>query len=181
MLINLFDVDGKKVVPGQACYLIPWLKRIMDMYPDYYLNIYNYIFHLTCPDGTINSYVNFPEEEKESILLSDLAPIQFDLEDPIILDTIERCRKMYETPVLRAFNGAKRMLDRIGSYLDREEIIDGKEGNAMTIKAFMKELPDYWETYRKMENILKEEQSKVRGDRSIPYWQQEGFKETKEY
>lgn len=167
-MINLFDLSNNRVIPSIHCHRIPWLKRIMEEFPEEYLDIYAYIFALTCPDSTMNPYVNLAEEEKEAVIVADIKP-KFSLEDDMILDTIERCKKLYETPVLRAFKGAKRMLDKIAVYLDNESIIDGKDGNAMTIKSFMKELPDYWDTYRKMENILKEEQAKVRGSVRLAY------------
>lgn len=180
MIINLFDIDNNKAVPAQACYIVPWLFKIQELFPEDYLKVYSYIFFMTCPDST-NPYVNLPEEDKEEVILSDLAPINFSLEDEYIQMVMERCKHLYATPVTRSFIGAKKMLDKIGRYLDRETIVDGKEGNAMTIKTFMKELPDYWENYKKLETILKEEQSKVRGDKAIPYWQKDDHKESRNY
>lgn len=124
-MINLFDISNGKPVPSVHCFNIPWLKKVMDVFPKDYMQIYAYIFYLTCPDSTMNPYTNKPEGEREQIIISDLKPT-FDIEDPIILQTIERCRKMYETPILRAFMGAKKALDRIGQYLDESEITDGK-------------------------------------------------------
>jgi hypothetical protein len=181
MLVNLFDVQDRKLVPNQACYAIPWLKIIMDKYPDNYIQVYSYIFFSTCPDGTINPYVNLPEDEREEVVIADLSPLTFSLEDDLVIDTIEKCKKMYETPVLRTFIGAKKMLDKIGRFLDTEEITTGKDGNSTEIRGMLKELSTYWENYNKLENVLKEEQSKVKGDRVIPFWQQVGYKETKQY
>jgi uncharacterized protein YjgD (DUF1641 family) len=181
MLPNLFDVEGKNLVPSQACYAIPWLERIMTLYPNDYLQIYKYIFFTTCPDGTINPYVNLPEDEKEDVVMADLAPLKFSLEDDVIVDTVNKCKKLYETPVLRTFLGAKKMLDKVGRFLDDEEITTGKDGNSSEIRAMLKELSTYWENYNKLENVLKEEQAKVKGDRIIPFHQKEGYKETKRY
>jgi hypothetical protein len=181
MLVNLFDVEDKKLIPSQACYAIPWLERIMKQYPDEYIQIYKYIFFTTCPDGTINPYVNLPEDEKEAVVMADLSPIKFSLEDDVIIDTLEKCKKLYETPVLRTFVGAKKMLDKVGRFLDSEEITTGKDGNASEIRAMLKELSIYWEHYNKLENVLKEEHAKVKGDRVVPFHQQAGYKETKSY
>lgn len=180
MQVNLFDVEDKNLVPGQACYMIPWLERIMKLYPNNYIQVYKYIFFTTCRNST-NPYVNLPEDTREQVILSDLAPIKFSLEDDVILDTIEKCKKLYETPVLRTFLGAKKMLDKVGQFLDTEEITTGKDGNASEIRAMLKELSTYWENYNKLENVLKEEQAKVKGDRIIPFHQQAGYKETKNY
>lgn len=181
MLINLFDVEDRKLTPSQACYAIPWLERIMKLYPENYIQIYKYIFFTVCPDGTINPYVNLPEDEREDVVMADLAPLTFSLEDEVVVDTLNRCKKLYETPVLRTFIGAKKMLDKVGRFLDTEEITTGKDGNASEIRAMLKELSTYWENYNKLENVLKEEQAKVKGDRIIPFHQQAGYKETKSY
>lgn len=181
MLINLFDVEDKKLVPSHACYAIPWLKKIMDIFPNNYIDVYKYIFFTTCPDGTINPYVNLPEDEREDVVIADLSPLSFSLDDDIINQTISKCKKMYETPVLRTFIGAKKMLDKIARFLDEEEITTGKEGNATEIRGMLKELSTYWENYNKLENVLKEEQAKVKGDRIIPFHQQATYKETKNY
>jgi hypothetical protein len=181
MLINLFDVENRKLIPSQACYAIPWLERIMKQYPNNYIQVYKYLFFTTCPDGTINPYVNLPEDEREDVVMADLAPLTFSLEDDVIVDTVIKCKKLYETPVLRTFIGAKKMLDKVGRFLDSEEITTGKDGNASEIRAMLKELSTYWENYNKLENVLKEEQAKVKGDRIIPYQQIPGYKETKDY
>jgi hypothetical protein len=83
--------------------------------------------------------------------------------------------------VLRTFLGAKKMLDKVGRFLDEEEITTGKDGNASEIRAMLKELSTYWENFNKLENVLKEEHAKVKGDRVIPFHQQAGYKETKTY
>ena len=177
-MINLFDISGGKPVPSVHCWNIPILKRIMDTFPTEYLNIYAYMFYLTCPDSTMNPYTNKSEGEKEQIIIADLKP-EFDIEDPIITETIEWCKKMYETPTLRAFVGAKKALDRIGIYLAETEITDGKDGSAGTIERYMLKLPEFTETYNTMENKLKEEQAKVRGNVKIPYHQLPGYKDSK--
>ena len=141
MLVNLFEVEDQKLVPGYACYGIPWLKRIMDLYPDNYIQIYKYIFYTTCPDGTINPYVNLPEDEREAVVMSDLAPIKFSLDDEVIVNTVDRCKMLYETPVLRTFLGAKKMLDKVGRFLDSEEITTGKDGSGPFITSTIEKLP----------------------------------------
>jgi len=178
-MINLFDISNKAPVPSVHCYMIPQLKIIMETFPQDYLQIYAYIFYLTCPDSTMNPYTNKEETEKENLILADLKP-SFDIEDPIILKTIEWCKKMYETSTLRAFMGAKKALDRVGAYLADTEITDGKDGSAMTIDRYMSKLAEYTDTYTSMENKLKEEQSKVRGQLKLRYDQQPGYTNLKE-
>jgi len=176
-MINLFDVIGGKVVPSVHCQFIPHLKVIKDEFPADYMNVYAYIFYLTCPDGTMNPYINQPENTRESIILSDLKP-EFDLENKKILDAIVKCRKMYETPTLRIVVGAKKMLDEMAEKLG-ESLTFGKNGNASDMRGIMKEIRGYTEDYLILENKLKEEQSKVRGNVKLRYDFQPGYIDSK--
>lgn len=181
MLINLFDVENRKVIPGQACYLLPWLKKVMDDFPEHYLQAYAYIFFTTCPDGTLNPYVNINEEDREDLVIADLKPLNFSLEHSTIIDAIKRCIGLYETPTLRAQKGAKIMLDQMADELRTRKMSYGRDGNANDLRAIMDKMPVYLKNYMEIENLLKEEQAKVKGNRVVPYHQKEGYKETKDY
>lgn len=178
-MISLFDYNNGKVIPSTACFIIPELNRVKEQFPKNYMKIYHYIFATTCMDGTISPYVNLPEDVRESVVIQDVKP-DFSLEDPIIIAAVEKCKLLYDTPVLRSFRGAKKMLDKVAIYLSEEEITGGKNGNAADIRGLMKELPDYWASYKKWEAILKEEQAVARGKAKISYDQQPTYKNTKE-
>ena len=179
MMIQLFDVQDKKVVPNQNTYLIPETALIIETFTKEYLKALAYVFFTTCPDGS-NVYVNLDENIKEDVILSDLKPFTFDLEDPIITRAIEKCKLLYETPTLRGFMGAKKALDRVGAYLADTEITEGKDGTAMIIDRYMSKLKDFTDVYSAMENKLKEEQAKVRGGAKIRYDQAPDYKNMKE-
>lgn len=179
MMLQLFDVQGKKVVPSANTYMIPELHALIKNFPDEYLKVLAYVFFTTCPDGS-NPYVNMDETLKEEVIIADLKPFNFYLEDMSIEVAKDKCRKLYETPVLRTFMGAKKMLDKIGKFLDEEEVTTGKDGNATEIRGMMKELTQYWESYNKLENVLKEEQAKVRGGSKQRYDQMPNYVNSKE-
>jgi hypothetical protein len=178
-MISLFDYNNGKVIPSTACYIIPELQKIKECYPSNYMKMYHYIFATTCMDASISPYVNLPEDSREEVILQDVKP-DFSLEDPILLAALDKCKLLYDTPVLRSFKGAKKMLDKVATYLAEEEITGGKNGNAADIRGLMKELPDYWASYKKWEAILKEEQAVARGKAKISYDQQPTYKNTKE-
>ncbi len=50
MIIKLFDIDNGVVVPTEHCYTLKALKDIMDDYPDSYLQIYLFLFYMSCPN-----------------------------------------------------------------------------------------------------------------------------------
>lgn len=179
MLVQLFDVQDKKVVPSQSTYFIPELKAIIDNYPDNYLKVLRYIFHMTCPDGT-NCFVNLEENMKEEVILRDLYPFDVNLDDILITRAMEKCRELYETPSLRIWKGAKTMLGEMSNKLQNESLTFGKNGNATDMRGIMKEIRGYTEDFIKLESMLKEEQSKVRGDIKRRYDQKGDYKDRKD-
>lgn len=179
MLIQLFDVQDKKIVPSVNCYMIPQLNVIIETFKKDYLKILYYIFCTTCPNGT-NPYVNVDEEHKEEVILSDMKPFEFDLEDRLIIKAQEKCRELYETPSLRLYIAAKKGVDKVAKFLDDNEITTGKDGNAMAYNTYLSKISDYNKQYKDLEKDLLEEQAKVRGNSKIRYDQTPGYKNTKE-
>lgn len=178
-MIQLFDVQDRKLTPTIHCYALPFLKKVMDLFPDDYIDIYKYVFYLTCPDSTLNPCVNLPEGEKEQWIISELKPT-FYMDDLYIAEVVKKCKELYETPILRVWRGAKKMVDKIGTLLDEEELTFGKDGNATDIRGMMKELPTYAENFMKLDTMLKEEQAKVRGGSKVRYDQLPGYRDSKE-
>ncbi len=134
------------------------------------MQVYAYLFYMSCWDSR-NIYINRTDEEREPAIIEDLH-IDFSLDDPSIIIALEKCKKLYETPAVRAFKSIKNKIDDICEFLDTNDITSGKNGNAMDIKMFMKELPVFTEDYDKLGLRLKEEQSRVRGGKEISYDQE---------
>ena len=72
MLVKLFDVQNGKVIPSEHCYSIKSLKGIMDKYPDTYMEVYLFVFYMTCPDPDMNPFFNMPEHEKEDLIIEEV-------------------------------------------------------------------------------------------------------------
>ena len=45
MIVKLFDIQNSKVVITEHCYTLPFLKKIMDEYPDTHMQVYQYLFY----------------------------------------------------------------------------------------------------------------------------------------
>lgn len=178
-MINIFDIQEQRVVPSVACRLIPELNNIMTVFPDEYLKIYQYIFGMTCTDSS-NWYRNLPESEREDVIISDISPFEFSIEDATIQIAIDRCNQLFETPTLRLAKAAKKKIDDIALFLVTQEITTGKEGNAMDIDRFMKAMLDYQKLYKALEGEVEKEQSVARGKIRRSYDQLPGYKNLKE-
>lgn len=168
-MIRLFDVQNKKVVPSEHCYTLKFLKDIMELYPEDYMKIYQYLFYMSCPDPDLNPFFDVPEMDKEELIFQEL-DAEFSVEDEEISRALELTRKLYETPTVRAYEGIKSMLDKIAKYMKDSAIIDGRDGNGSFILRAAKDFFDIRKSYKDTLNDLKEEQqSKVRGNKNLAY------------
>ena len=179
-MIQIFDIQEQRVVPSVACHLIPELADIVTVFPDEYLKVYQYIFGMTCTDAT-NWYRNLPEIEREDVIIADISPFEFSVEDTTIQRAIERCNQLYETPTLRLAKSAKKMVDDIANFLATTEITTGsKDGNAMDIDRFMKSMLNYQQLCKTLEGEVEKEQSIARGKIRRAYDQSPGYRNIKE-
>ena len=83
-MIRLFDIANNKVIATEHCYTLGFLKSIMDGYPEDYLNIYAYLFYMTCPNPDLNPFFDVPEVDKEEMILSEVGG-NFSTEDSSII------------------------------------------------------------------------------------------------
>ena len=169
MLVKLFDVQNGKVIPSEHCYSLKTLKNIMDKYPDTYMEVYLYIFYMTCPDPDMNPFFNMPEHEKEEIIIEEIG-LEESPEDEAIRNAVARCEDLYQTPTFRAYKGIKSMLDRLARYMETTSIDHGRDGNLTalvnTAAKFDQIRQSFKGAYTDMKN---EQQSSVRGGQGLAY------------
>jgi len=167
-MIKLFDISNNKVVPSEHCYLLPFLKNIMTEFPDNYLVIYSYLFYMSCRSSE-NPYYNRPKEELQEEILRDLG-VPIDTENLIIRIAMERCKELYETPTVRAYNGISNMLDKLAFYMETQSITDGRDGNINSIIGAAKNFDAIRKSFKGVAKDLEEEQSsRARGGQKLSY------------
>ncbi|MCX6195494.1 MAG: hypothetical protein NTY55_02425 [Flavobacteriia bacterium] len=169
MLIKLFDVQNRKVIPTEHCYTLKALKDVMNDYPEDHLKIYQYLFYMTCPNPDMNPFFHTPEIEKESLIMREIEG-EFSTEDDTVHTALIFCQRMYETPTSRAYKGISSMLDRLGKYMEITTITDGRDGNINSIVAAAKNFDQIRASFKGVYKDLQEEQSsKVRGGQGLAY------------
>lgn len=171
MIARLFDVENGNVVPTEHCYTLTWLKNIMDEYQDNdeYLKVYLYLFYMTYPNPDVNPFFNTRDFEKEEMILEDINA-EFSTEDDMIQHALSKCKKMYETPTSRAYEGIKGMLDKLATYMRTTNISDGRDGNISQIVQAAKNFEQVRQSFKGVYKDLKEEQqSRVRGGKGLGY------------
>lgn len=168
-MIKLFDVQNGAIVPTEHCYTLNYLKRIMDEYPDCFMQAYAYIFYMTCPNPDLNPFFDVPENDKEDLILSQLT-VDFSTEDEAIIVALELCRKLYETPTFRAYTGIKHMLDRLARYMEVTPIEHGRDGNITALVNAAAKFEQIRMSFKgAYKDLMEEQQSQVRGGQSLAY------------
>ncbi len=169
MIVKLFDIQNSKLVVTEHCYALPFLKNIMDEYPDSYIKVYQYIFYLSCPDPDLNPFFNLPEHEKEDIIIDEIE-LEESPEDGKIRYALDMCKKLYETPTYRAYVGIKAMLDRLARYMEVIPIEHGRDGNMNSMINAAAKFENIRQSYKGAYTDMKQEQeSSVRGGAGLAY------------
>ena len=169
-MIRLFEVENHAVKPTEHCYMIKWLKAIMETWPEEetYLKIYAYIFYMSCPSQE-NPYHNVRFEIREESINEDIV-IDFDTEDDLILAAISKATNLYETPTIRAHRGITIMLDNITDYMTTATVTAGRDGNITSLIKLAKEFDDIRQSYKGVcRDLENEQQSSVRGGQNLAY------------
>jgi hypothetical protein len=169
MIVKLFDIQNSKLVLTEHCYSLPFLKKIMTEYPDNYMQVYQYIFYLSCQDTDLNPFLNLPEHEKEDVIIEEIG-MEESPEDGKIRYALDMCKKMYETPTYRAYVGIKAMLDRLAKYMEVTPIEHGRDGNMNSMINAAAKFEQIRQSYKGAFLDMKQEQeSSVRGGAGLAY------------
>lgn len=170
-MIKLFDIQDNVVLPSAHCYMIPEFKAVIDKYKEKSAKVFAYLFYTTHM-GSDNPYFNYEEDERDEIVRKDL---NFNIrEDDVILNAKKKMEKMYETPTVRFYKAAKKSLDNLSHFLEKNSsIVGGREGNLDDVMKIMKDYDKMRQSFKNVTNDLREEQeTKTRGDIELAYDQE---------
>jgi hypothetical protein len=168
-MIKLFDVNNGVVVPTEHCYTLRDLKLIIDTYEENYMDVFLYVFYMTCPNPELNPFFDVKEHEREELILSQIKA-SFSPEDELILQAIELCKTLYQTPTYRAYMGIKGMLDKLASYMEKTSITDGRDGNITALVNAAKNFEGIRMSFRgAYKDLMEEQKSTVRGGQNLAY------------
>ena len=169
MIVKLFDIQNGKVVPSEHCYTLKTLKTIIEEYPDEHLQIFQYVFYMTCPNPDLNPFFTAPEMEKETIILREV-DADFSTEDDLVQDALKLCRHLYETPTYRAYKGIQSMLDKLARYMEQTPIEHGRDGNINSIVNAAAKFEQIRSSFKgAYSDLMEEQKSTVRGGQGLAY------------
>lgn len=169
MIIKLFDIQNDEIIPSEHCYALEFLKVLMSAYPESYMQIYKYLFYMTCPNPDYNPFFHLPEQDKEEIIIEEVG-LEESVEDEKIRAALKRCEEMYQTPTHRAYLGIKKALDNMATYMANTPITDGRDGNIGQIRAVAKDFDSIRQSFKgAYKDLQDEQQTSVRGGQGLAY------------
>jgi hypothetical protein len=168
-MVRLFDVQNGKVTPSEHCYTLNFLNKIMDEFPEDHLGIYAYLFYMTCPNPDMNPFFDVPEQDKEELILREVNG-DFSVEEDSVVYALAQCKKMYETPTYRAYQGIKIALDNMARFMATEQVTSGRDGSATAILRIAERFDMVRQSFKGVYRDLQDEQqSSVRGGQNLAY------------
>jgi hypothetical protein len=168
-MIRLFDIQNGKVIASEHCYTLKFLKDIMEAHPEEYLQIYTYLFYMTCPNPDMNPFFDIPESDKEEIILKEIEA-DFSLDDEKIVYALDMCKKMYQTPTYRAYLGIKIFLDNMAKSMATEELTFGRDGSSPALLRMAEKYDGVRQSFKGVyKDLMDEQQSSVRGGQNLAY------------
>jgi hypothetical protein len=168
-MVRLLDIQNGKVIPSEHCYTIKSLKDIIDNFPEEHLRIFAYLFYMTCPNPDMNPFFDIPEEDKEEIIMKEV-DADFSLDDDKIVYALTMCKKMYETPTYRAYEGIKIFLDNMAKSMKNESLTFGRDGSAPALLRMAEKYDAVRQSFKGVyRDLMEEQQSSVRGVQNLAY------------
>jgi hypothetical protein len=168
-MVRLFDISNGKVIPSEHCYTLKFLKDILEEYPDEHIQILSYLFYMTCPNPDMNPFFDVPEEDKEHFILKEV-DADFSLDDAKISHALMMCKKMYETPTYRAYEGIKIFLDNMAKSMKTETLTFGRDGSAPALLRMAEKYDGVRQSFKGVyRDLMEEQQSSVRGGQNLAY------------
>ena len=162
-LIEIFKMDGDKVLPSIDCYTEPYLKRVMDKYKDP-IPALCYLHYMSYP---YSQYNNLPDSEKEKSILSTY-PGEYSPNDVEIIEALRILTERYESPITNFFKSQKHTMELLTKFhlnlnvnmLDADE----KSGNYNPVKKTLLDSSKLAQAYLDLEKKYKEEiKTRLRG------------------
>ena len=168
-MVKIFEMENGAIIPTEHCDTLEDLKRIKESYKDY-MQVYLYIFYMTCPNPDLNPFFDVKDSDKEEIILSQLGDIQFSPEDNEVMAGLELLKTLYTTPTLRAYLGIKGALDKLAVYMENINITDGRDGNVTQLINAAAKFEQIRLSFKgAYKDLMEEQKSAVRGGQNIGY------------
>lgn len=158
---KIFDLVGDTIIPKEDCLLMHPIVAVKEEYPKDYLKIIAFLHYMESMDPSNNPYADVPLERRAEIILFNMK-LNIDIDSDIIKDALACVREIYYTTFYGIYKGMKAYLDKMGAKLETEEVDFSKDGNAATIKGYMKDYESMRKSFKVAFKDFQDEQGQGR-------------------
>ncbi len=168
--VELFEVEDGVLIPTKHCYALDYLKAIMDEKDKEYLNIFKYLFYMTCPYPKKNPFFNRPAHEKEDDILASIK-VSVSLDNMLIDTAKEELTKLYDSRGVQMFKSMAVAVETVSVYMQTVTLRDGKDGNVTAVINTIGKYNKLREEFEKAENAFMASLvgKRSRGDEEVAY------------
>ena len=167
MISQILEYEDDRVRVTANAYAIPEIKAILDKYKDKAEPYIQYVWAYTSP---VSAYINTPAEEKEETIIYDIQETigEFDWEDDLVKNAIEKLKDLYQTPNMKLAQELGQELLRITNLLQTEPLTMGDGGNFKERMSLMEKIDKISSNYTKVKaEADKEMGSATKGDHEV--------------
>ena len=165
MIPKILEYEDRRVKVTAQAFAIPEIKALIDKYE---LNVepyLSYIHAMTAPDSP---YLNIPNEEKSEAIIFDIQATigEFDFEDSLVEEAIQRMRKFFISPNFALAEQAAEEIHSLIKWLKATPY--GNEENVKTRIGLLKDLSKVSSEYVKVKKQVEEEMKvATKGDHEL--------------
>ena len=95
---------------------------------------------------------------------------EFSVDEDEIVHALNMCKKLYETPTYRAYQGIKIALDNMAKFMATEQVTSGRDGSATAILRIAERFDMVRQSFKGVyRDLMEEQQSSVRGGQNLAY------------
>lgn len=167
MIPKILEYEDRRVKVTAQAFALPELKALIDKYELKVEPYLSYIYSMSAPDS---AYTNIPLEEKSDAIIFDIQATlgDFDFEDPLIQEAIDKLRNLYTSPNILLAESLGNELHRIRKKLDEEPLTMGANGNFRDRMTLMKEIGKISTEYSRVRELAdKEMRVATKGDHEL--------------
>jgi len=157
-LPKILETENEKVVINLSILAIPEFNDLWETSQS--LEVFQYLWAMYDPESP---YMNLDESDREDAILKDF-PVHHFLNTQEMIDAIEKCEKLYLSPIRKILTGTKAGVERLAEYFRTTEIDHGRDGNLTGIINGIKGMPQILRAYQEAELAYKQEVQKSRGN-----------------
>lgn len=154
---KIFELVAGTIIPKEHCLLMAPINRIIEDYPEDNLKIIAFLHYMCSMRPDDNPYADVPLDKRAEVILFNLK-LNIDPEDDAIKDGLTCVKEIYYTTFYGIYKGFKAYLDKMGAQLEIENVDFSKEGNATTIKGYMKDYEAMRKSFKVAFKDFEEEQ-----------------------